>query len=169
MRVLLLIVAAALLAPAAAQAAPPEGFRDTPKLTVRAERLASVPDVAVYCATSRVAWVAFVRERLRKPEWQTVTELGLTDIETREMYLAPNVCRTLHAKLAGRRVVMRTFAYHLFVLTHEAMHARGIANEQRADCAALRRYSFAARQFSVRATTRVSAMRRTLAGRTWCS
>lgn len=168
-RLALLVLLVALAAPTALAAEAPDGFLESWRLTPRAVKIAVVPATRVYCATSSGAWESFVREQLRLAEWQKATAIGMADPASDEVWLAPQVCRTLENHLRGRKTAPRALARHLFALTHEAMHVRGIRDEHRADCAALKRYPFAAREFGIRNPARVAQLRQTLVGRTLCS
>lgn len=162
---LLAVIVAALALAGAAQAEPPEGFRESPALSVRAAKIAAVDGVVVYCATTVDDW----RRRVAETGRRTQTALGMARIAEGEMLLAPVICSRLHRRLDGRPVGTLHLAVAIYVVTHEAMHLRGEADERTADCLALRRLAFAARTFGVMSGTRIRALRRALTGRTLCS
>lgn len=162
MRLVLVLVVALTLVPVALADAP-DGFRESPRLGVRAARIAVVPDTRVYCATTATGWQEFALAKAGSRG-----ALGITSRAAREVFLAPTICRTLEGWLRGHRFTNRALALSIHVLTHEAQHVRGTRNEQQADCIALRRFAFAARTFGVKNQKRLTAMRRSLQGRTFC-
>ena len=66
--------------------------------------------------------------------------MGVYDTQGRVIYLRRVVCARLELLADGARPTsirpQYDFASAVFLLAHEIMHARGIANEQAADCAA---------------------------------
>lgn len=143
-------VSATLAAPAAG--AVPDGFRQSQSLTVRASKIA--PGAVVYCTGSWATWDAFAFEQVQRNDVN-----GLTNVETREIALAPIACRPLENHLRGRRVTNRALGQAIHTFTHEALHAKGIRSEMTAECRSLRMLPSVARyRFGVKDAARRKAL-----------
>lgn len=153
------LVAAFALVPVA-RAEAPDGFRESPKLTVRAAKLSGKPDAKVYCASTIGAWA---RQTAGRPELR-----GQTNMRTLEMFLPRAVCHTLEGHLAGRAVLPRLLAFHLHVFGHETVHLRGWESEVVANCFAMRDFKKIARAFGISRPARVTSLRRILQAREVC-
>lgn len=128
-----LLVLLALVLPATVSAAPPDGFRESWRLTPRAAVIAGVPDAKVYCARTAIDWSEFVASQGHSGRIE-----GLTDSAQKLTYLPPASCRTLENHLRGRKVGWFALGFAAQTLVHEAMHLRGIRDEFQAECQALR-------------------------------
>lgn len=129
-----LIGALALAAPAAADV--PAGFVAVPALSTRAAFVAGKP-VTVYCAQTLDAWQAFIKQR-NTDDAAPADPGGLTDPAAGATYLHPAVCNALAARLVHpRHYDLLRFSAGLLVLTHEAEHLRGVADEGTAECDAV--------------------------------
>jgi hypothetical protein len=53
------------------------------------------------------------------------------------VYLAPDVCSTMRARLAGRRHELYALAAAIETLVHESIHVRGVHDEGETDCNAM--------------------------------
>lgn len=123
-----MLVALAMLAP------PPEGFRESVRLTPIAAALAGKP-VAVHCATTDAAWAA-----LLKPYDYPADVDAITIFSYDTSYLSPVTCRRLEGWLRGKNApTAAQLGIVVLSLTHEAMHLRGILDERGAECGAMAR------------------------------
>lgn len=118
-----------LLAVTSTAAAAPAGFTAAPRLEPAASFVAG-KHVTVWCARSLGEWRQYVAGRSESDI------LGLTVPGSSEIRVAPVVCTNLRAKLNGQVVGNDGFAPSLLLLVHEAVHARGSADEGKTDCAA---------------------------------
>lgn len=132
MRWLAVIVLAGVLA-VPASAAPPEGFRDSARLTPIASGLAGRP-VFIRCAVSVEAWQAML-----KPWDFPSTVDGLTFPDNAGSYFAPRTCRALEGWLRGKNApTPAILGIYALSLVHETEHLRGVNTEAGAECAALK-------------------------------
>lgn len=162
MRALLVIAAVALTVPAAAVAAPPEGFRTSKSLSVRAAKIVGKP-TPVYCARTAGAWAEFMVGR-GSPHVD-----GLTSMPERYVHLPIRNCVPLERWLRGKRVPLRRLGVALHVFAHELQHARGIRNEATADCTALRVLpTIAHRYFGVKSPRTLRALTRAARAYSYC-
>lgn len=100
----------------------PAGFREAPALEPAASFLAGKP-VGVWCGVTRLG------ERY---------PIGYARSGGDAVFVMPSlVCAPLERLRADVPVPSDDAGYALSVLLHEAAHARGIADERAADCAAL--------------------------------
>lgn len=134
MRRLLPLAVLLLTFPAVASAAPPEGFFHSWRLSPIAQKMGD-EQAMVYCARNAGEWTNFLTDY---PNLDPKISVGLTYFETPEMFLAPQICRTLENWKRGRSVGRRTLAFAILVFSHEIQHLRGERDELDAQCRAAR-------------------------------
>lgn len=111
----------------------PPGFVARPALGARVASVAKKP-VDVYCANDEQAWIAASGSNAQAGR----DALGYVDhVSGSQIFLSPDVCRPLLAKINGRHLYLLDFGAALEVLAHEASHISGIADEGETECAAL--------------------------------
>lgn len=158
----LLVGLVALALAGSATAAAPEGFYSSYALAKRAVKVSGEPTTRVYCAKSSEVWRALIAPYNR-------TDIaGLTSIETREIKLAPSICTPLLRHLRGQRVAAKALAWPLFLLAHEAAHAKGIRGEWQADCFAWKHLARTARLFGITSRAKQREVSRAMTGRGFC-
>jgi hypothetical protein len=102
------VALAAVLSPAVAQsAAPPAGFQENPRLGGLASALAG-RSTQVFCATTLSAWIDFNAQF----GWDVAhLPVGLTQIDSGLIYLAPNICTGLERLAADPNPQCPTVAF----------------------------------------------------------
>lgn len=108
------------------------GFSASPKLAPAASFVAG-KQVTVGCATSQYEWLQYLQSvglTGRDTDGATVVGSG-------EVRFSPTLCQNLRLQLAGKPVRLVALGPSIEVLTQEAIHARGVADEGVADCDAV--------------------------------
>jgi hypothetical protein len=128
----------ALLA-AVAVLAVPSGFTVEPVISARAAYVAQKP-VNVYCATTTSAWQDFLVAENEPAD--SLDAHGLTTtVGGTDAYIDAEGCATLHRRLRGLTVSLPILGAVLDVVTHEAIHMRGTADEGQTECASIQALS----------------------------
>lgn len=126
---LLVVLAAALVAAPVAQAG---GFYEAKVLEPAASYVAKKP-VKVWCATTAASWRVFLNsvggEGREANGWAIVGGIALR--------LSPDACPSLRGAVGGVPQFTPTLAATVEVLTHEAIHTRGVRDEGVTDCDAM--------------------------------
>lgn len=130
MRVLLVCLLALAVAAPALAAEP--GFRESPRLSVRASNISGVP-AKVYCANTAAEWIAF-SESYGFPS----DVAGLTFIGSSTTYLPLDGCLPLEQWLRGRNPGWFALGRAASSFVHESVHLRGVRDEREAECTAYR-------------------------------
>lgn len=156
-----LVTAACLLALfclEAAVAAAPEGFRDSARLTPRAQAISGNTAAVVYCARTPLAWEGKVREHFG-PDASAYRTRAMTVYAENAAYFSQSVCLALEKWLRGKRVSAWDVGISAHTFAHEAVHLSGVVDEQVAECSSLRALPETLRQqFGVRKPTTLKAM-----------
>jgi hypothetical protein len=137
-------------APAAAFDELPTGFVSHPELAQRIQ-VVTAKRVHVYCAQSHDAW----RGLMSRLGWGGAVRAVASEGGGTIAYLSDSTCDVLVRKIVSKPISLTELAIGLFVLTHEAEHLRGIVDEGRANCAALKDLARSARAFGVRKASNV--------------
>ena len=146
---LALACAAALLTASTASAA---NWPDR-RLDAVASHIAGKP-LDVHCEASWYEWINAGEEQAE--DWGLLA--GFTVFSEPVVYIAPDLCDTLHAllELGPRGVGVYHAAAAVQTLVHEAVHQRGVADEGQTDCTALSLVDdVAVRNFGYKRTERV--------------
>lgn len=127
----------ALLLAAETGATAPEGFRESVRLTPRAQAISGNPEAVIYCARTYAAWETKVLE-FHGTSTPPHLVRGMTVITQGVVYLTRPVCLALENWIRGKPASAWDVGVSALVLAHEAMHLRGVINELEAECPALR-------------------------------
>lgn len=120
-----------------AGAEPPPEFRQSFRLQPTADALA--PGTRVYCSRGEDFWRDDVTVRFPSAavSWSRIA--AYYEPTPNVIRLSPWACRTLEGWLRGKATpTLRFMGVYSLSFVHELMHARGIAGERDATCAALR-------------------------------
>jgi hypothetical protein len=126
-------LALAILALVGASSASAQNWPES-KLDAVASHVAGHP-VSVWCEDNWRDWI-HTGDSVNE-DWSYVG--GFTVLSTPTVYLAPDVCETLHvlAKSGPSFVGAYHASWAVQALVHEGVHQRGVADEGETDCAAL--------------------------------
>lgn len=106
----------------------PAGFRASVRLSPIASYAAGKP-VTAWCSLGESKWTATSGSGLDIG--------GYAIVGGQDIFLRQSVCRSLEGWMRGKPVLVENVAGGLLTLLHESAHARGVADEQQATCAAL--------------------------------
>jgi hypothetical protein len=118
----------------------PAGFVESKPLEPAASYVARKP-VAVQCASSVASWTEWVASNGGS------SANGSAQPGDTVMYLSPQVCSYLRGWQRGRPVALVSLGPSLLVLTHEAVHLRGLSDEGTVDCDATHEMVAVAQRF----------------------
>lgn len=155
---MLRLVIVLLLALSSTALAAPEGFRESSRLTPRAQAISGNTAAVVYCARTYAAWEAKVRTVFG--DSAPVARIrALTTYAEDAMYLSPSVCQPLEKWIRGKRVSPWDVGASAHVFAHETAHLAGTVEERAAECSSLRALpSILRRHFAVKKAKTLSAM-----------